>query len=779
MKTNEESFAVLKDVRGRDVALKGVNVRARLHGLMADVEVEQIYRNPQKTNIEAIYTFPLPLGAVLLALEVEIGGKKLSGSVVEKKRAEQDYEDAVTDGNSAVMLEEAGPGLYTASLGNLMAGESAVIRYRYGLLLSWQGPSLRFLLPTTIAPRYGDAGAAGLQPHQVPTSSLEVDYPLDLSVAVEGELAAATIASPSHPIAVNQSDNGVVVRLTGKPMLDRDFVLTLELQSAQSSCVLTPDRERHVALASLRIPPLALNEEKPLAIKVVIDCSGSMGGTSIAQARKAALELLNLLRPGDSFNVTLFGSKYTHLFRTLVPASSRYVTEAWNRLDNLDADMGGTEMEKALDAVFSMDGSDAAPTILLITDGEIHEHEKLVKRAAKSGHRIFTVGVGAAVAETFLKSLARSTQGACELVAPQEGMAERVLEQFHRMRQPKLGELSIEWPEVPEWQTALPEAVFAGDTVHVFAGFGKAVEGSVRLTAKGGQDVLASVSAGAEADVPRIAAARRMDTANDAESLRLALDYQLLSRWTNFLVIAERADKAEDLPEIHQVPQMLAAGWGGTTGSISLSCVNSSGRVRNSLGEAMAASGVDKYDIPAFLRRRCDDGISDVVSSAKSASPTDQMMSVSEKIMRKLRSPTRSEKLPIPDFLLRESNRQGTPAAFIQAMEIELSGRPTTLPDKILELEQWGLDSPAAASLRQWVSEGLAEAQVVMAFLHALSQSAAGECFGRAFKRVILKGWKQVAPGQALDQAMKAALKDITTDAWNWMPADHPAEVLP
>jgi Ca-activated chloride channel family protein len=768
MKTNEENFAVLKDVRGRDVALKGVNVRARLHGLMADVEVEQIYHNPQKTNIEAIYTFPLPLGAVLLALEVEIGGKKLSGSVVEKKQAERDYEDAVTDGNSAVMLEEASPGLYTASLGNLMAGESAVIRYRYGLLLSWQGPRLRFLLPTTIAPRYGDAGAAGLQPHQVPTSSLEVDYPLDLSVTVEGELAAATIASPSHPIAVSQSDNGVVVRLTGTPMLDRDFVLTLESQSAQSSCVLTPDREGHVALASLRIPPLALNEEKPLALKVVIDCSGSMGGTSIAQARKAALELLNLLRPGDSFNVTLFGSEYTHLFRTLVPASPRYVTEAWNRLDNLNADMGGTEMEKALDAVFCMGGSDAAPTILLITDGEIHEHEKLVKRAAKSGHRIFTVGVGTSVAETFLKSLSRVTQGACELVAPQEGMAERVLEQFHRMRQPKLGELSIEWPEVPEWQTALPEAVFAGDTVHVFAGFGKAIEGSVRLTAKGSQDVLAPVSAGAEADVPRIAAARRMDAATDAESLRLALDYQLLSRWTNFLVIAERADKAADLPVIHQVPQMLAAGWGGTAGPIALSCVSSSGRGRNSLAHAMAASGVDRYDIPAFLRRQSDD----VVDSAP-ARP-----SMRARLFSPL-SNAGSEDFSPSASLSDSSNQHGTPAAFIQAMEIELSGRPTTLPDKISELEQWGLDSPAAASLRQWVSEGHAEAQVVMAFLHALSQSAAGECFGRTFKRVILKGWKQVAPGQALDQTMKAALKDITADAWNWMTADHPAEILP
>jgi Ca-activated chloride channel family protein len=666
------------------------------------------------------------------------------------------------------MLEEAGPGLYTASLGNLMAGESAVIRYRYGLLLSWQGSRLRFLLPTTIAPRYGDAAAAGLQPHQVPTASLEVDYPLNLSVKVEGELAAATIASPSHPIAVSQADNGVVVRLTGKPMLDRDFVLTVESQSAQSSCVLTPDRDGHVALASLRIPPLAANDEKPLALKVVIDCSGSMAGTSIAQARKAALELLNLLRPGDTFNVTLFGSKYTHMFRTLVPATPRNVTEAWNRLDTLDADMGGTEMEKALDAVFSMGGPDPAPTILLITDGEIHEHQKLVKRATASSHRIFTVGVGTAVAETFLKSLSRVTQGACELVAPQEGMADRVLEQFHRMRQPKLDDLSIDWPEVPEWQTALPEAVFAGDTVHVFAGFGKAVEGRVRLTAKGSQDVLASVAAGAEDDVPRIAAARRMDTATDAESLRLALDYQLLSRWTNFLVIAERADKAEDLPEIHQVPQMLAAGWGGTSDSKALFCRSSIFEARNSQADCMAASGVDRYDIPAFLRRQSDD----VVDSAP-ARPSMRARLFS------LLSNAGSEEFSPSASLSDSSNQHGTPAAFIQAMEIELAGRPTTLPDKISELEQWGLDSSVVASLGRWASEGHGEAQVVMAFLHALSQSAAGECFGRAFKRMILKGWKQVAPGQVLDQAMKTALKDVTADAWNWSPVDHPEEVLP
>lgn len=768
MNNNEENVAILKDRNGLAAALKGVKVRGRLHGLMAEMEVEQSYTNPHATNIEAVYTFPLPIGAVLLGLEVEIAGKKLSGSVVERKQAERDYEDAVTDGDSAVMLEEAGPGLYTASIGNLMAKESAVIRYRYGLLLSWLGSRLRFLVPTTIAPRYGDALAAGLQPHQVPVTSLEAEYPLDLAITVEGELASAAIASPSHPITMGCTDEGIVVRLSGHPVLDRDFVLTLESDKAQSSCVLVPDGEGQVALASLRLPPVKSVENKPIALKVVIDCSGSMGGTSIAQARKAALEILDRLKPEDSFNVTLFGSKYQHLFRSLVPASAKYITEAWNHLEKLDAKMGGTEMEEALEAVFSLSGPEGDATILLITDGEIHEHEKLVKRAKQSGHRIFVVGVGTAVAEGFLRSLADATDGACELVAPQEGMAERVLSQFYRMRQPKLDAPRIEWPAEPAWTTPLPGTLFAGDTVHVFAGFDAPVAGPVRLLVDGADEAAATIAVADETEIPRIAAARRIESSTDTEGLRLALLHQLLSRWTNYLVIAERADKAAELPELQQVPQMLAAGWGGTgsiakanlsrTGNaiaqgfacMSLSGVYQSGRsgARNAAVDAMTASGVDKYDVPCFLRKMPDE---DIPSAHRLRSGSDVSIDFCRSSADDIAS-TRS------------------PAGFIAAMEGGLISflRQPKLPTSIDQLEKWKLDEAIAKSLRTLVSQGHNEVEVVAAFIFALSQSGAGPCFGRSFKRAILKAWKHVAPGREIDRMMKDALATVTADAWNW-----------
>lgn len=567
MATTEENLSILKDSHGREVALKEVKVRARLHELIAEVEVEQSYANPQNTNIETVYTFPLPIGAVLLGLEVEIGGQKLSGHVIERKKAERDYEEAVTDGNSAVMLEETGPGLYTASIGNLMANEAAVIRYRYALMLSWHGSRLRFVLPTTIAPRYGDAEAAGIQHHKIPKSSLDVEYPFNLSVIVEGALASAAIASPTHAIAFERLPNGIAAKLSGRAVMDRDFVLTLESETAQSSCMQTPDGDEHVAVASLRIPPIETDEAKPLALKVLIDCSGSMGGTSIAQARKATLEILNALKPTDTFNVTLFGSECKHIFPRLMPASGKNVTKAWNHLEHLDADMGGTEMEKALASTFALAGSESPPCVLLITDGEVQEHEKLVRRASVSAHRIFTVGVGTAIVDIFLQSLAQKTGGACELVSPQEGMAEKILSQFHRLRQPKLDAIQIDWPTIPEWTTPLPETFFAGDTVHLFAGFKHPTSGEVSLRtiiAAQQTNVSTPVSLTTEPELPRIAAAKRITNSNTEQALALSLKYQLISKMTNYLVIAERDTKASELPELHQIPQMLAAGWGGT-----------------------------------------------------------------------------------------------------------------------------------------------------------------------------------------------------------------------
>ena len=164
--------AILESVAGDAPILQDVRAEGFLNDLMLNMEVGQTYRNASETNIEAVYTFPLPLDAVLLGFRVEIGDRKLVGRIVEKSVGEETYEEAITDGDTAILLEQIRPGMYSANVGNLMSGETARIAIDYALMLRWSGNKVRIQIPTTLAPFYGDPDAAGLQPHQIPEHSL-------------------------------------------------------------------------------------------------------------------------------------------------------------------------------------------------------------------------------------------------------------------------------------------------------------------------------------------------------------------------------------------------------------------------------------------------------------------------------------------------------------------------------------------------------------------------------------------------------------------------------
>jgi Ca-activated chloride channel family protein len=78
--------SALMGIHGGRVSLCDVSVSAILHDLLFEVTVSQSYRNDDCVNIEAVYTFPLPLDAVLLDLQVEIGGRALSKGPSSRRR---------------------------------------------------------------------------------------------------------------------------------------------------------------------------------------------------------------------------------------------------------------------------------------------------------------------------------------------------------------------------------------------------------------------------------------------------------------------------------------------------------------------------------------------------------------------------------------------------------------------------------------------------------------------------------------------------------------------
>ncbi len=576
-----------EEAAGGGSVLRGVRVRGRLHDLLAEVEVEQTYRNDESVAIEAVYSFPVPSDAVLLGLEVRIGDRRLHGRVMARNAAEERYEDAVVEGDSAILLQQAEPGLYTINVGNLQPGETAVLAYRFARLQRWQGDFLRFHLPTVVAPRYGDAGAF-LEPHQVPGTDLAASHAWQFEFTLTGLLANARIECPTHEVDLQRREGETTVRsLPGRAWLDRDLVLEVRpALAAPASAVWDRDGAGYVALASFQPEVPGEGDPGPLCLKLVVDCSGSMAGESVAQARQAAAEILGLLRPEDSFTLTAFGSHHRFFKPESLPATPANVEAARRFVLGLDGDMGGTEMGAALSATYRLPiPAEAEAAVLLVTDGEVWQHEAIVREAQASGHRVFAVGVGSAVSEAFLGALAERTGGGAEYVTPNEAMAERIVRHFRRIATPRAA-ATVAWDGQPV--RVFPESVtsvFHGDTLHLLAWFDAPPTGACRLRVEtptgtttreahlqpmpstGSWEAAEAAGEQGHGTLARIAAWKNLPALPDAtERARQAEAYQLLTDLTALVAVDVRAadEKAQGLPELRKVPQMLAAGWGGT-----------------------------------------------------------------------------------------------------------------------------------------------------------------------------------------------------------------------
>ena len=108
---------------------------------------------------------------------------------------------------------------------------------------------------------------------------------------------------------------------------DRDFELTWK-PAAEKAPSVGLFRE-HVGdgdylLAFVTPPSIEQAQQKPLPREVifVIDNSGSMGGTSIVQAKASLIYALGRLQPNDRFNVIRFDHTMDVLFPAAVPADA-------------------------------------------------------------------------------------------------------------------------------------------------------------------------------------------------------------------------------------------------------------------------------------------------------------------------------------------------------------------------------------------------------------------------------------------------------------------------
>lgn len=437
-------------------------------GPIARVRVAQTFSNPSDTWAEAIYTFPLPPDSAVDQLQIHIGERIIEGEIQEREAAQKIYQQARRSGQHAALVEQHRPNVFSTNVANVPPGEELTVVLEYQQQVMRRGSRFSLHYPMSITPRYSPTGftktnavtdaksVAQLGPALAAMNTGKKNNATEIWMDLQAGFELDDVESRYHFVSKNRIDtNHWQLRLDPQThAANADFVVEWqgrELAVPQAHVFTQTFAGQEYALLQVMPPQIELDQyRQPRDIVYVIDTSGSMGGESLRQAKRALLWAIERLDREDRFNIIEFNSESWSLFDAERAASQGNIDLAKRFVEDLEA-RGGTEMRKALDLALCGPcvGSNRAGRlrqILFLTDGAISNETQLFAaiKSRLGNSRLFTVGIGSAPNRYFMRKAAKMGRGTFVDIGKISEVEEKVTQLFERIDAPVMNDIELQ-----------------------------------------------------------------------------------------------------------------------------------------------------------------------------------------------------------------------------------------------------------------------------------------------------------------------------------------------
>ncbi|WP_245296976.1 MULTISPECIES: marine proteobacterial sortase target protein [Rhodomicrobium] len=596
---------------GRYVAapLVGTDIDIAVSGPTARARVTQHFYNPTENWVEGVYVYPLPENSAVDSLKMVIGDRIIIGDIKERQEAKRIYEEAKREGKKAALMEQERPNMFTNSVANIGPGETIVVQIEYQQSVPQSANRFSLRVPLVVAPRYNpkplvqtvDFGGKGwgqisdpvpdrdrIEPPVLDPRDNAPVNPVTLTVRLQAGFPLGEVKSAYHTVKTESpSEDSRIVKIEGAVPADKDFELTWEPKAGQAPAAgLFHERLGGTDYLLAFVTPPVLSQAqapRPREIIFVIDNSGSMGGSSIVQAKSSLLYGLRQLKPGDRFNVVRFDDTMEVLFPGAVPADMEHVGQAQTFVSALQAN-GGTEMVPAMKAALTDDGGAGAEMlrqVVFLTDGAIGNEQQLFETIASGlgRSRVFMVGIGSAPNSYLMRHAAELGRGSFTRIGSGTQVEERMRALFNKLEKPAVTDLSVKFSLSGADVTprVLPD-LYAGETLQIAAKLssmgGKAeISGMIgdrpwtatlplSGSAEGkGLSKLWAREKIADAEV-EVTMGHISQASADQRILTLALEHSLISRLTSLVAVDKTPSRPAGATLVRaDLPLNLPAGW--------------------------------------------------------------------------------------------------------------------------------------------------------------------------------------------------------------------------
>lgn len=487
------------------VPLKSISVTLSINDFVAAVAATLNYENEEKVPLEATFVFPMDEDSAVYSFEALVDGKKIVAELRDKMKAHSEYEEALSQGHQAYLLEEDdySRDVFSCNVGNLQPGAKIAVTLRYvqELPLETDG-ALRYLLPAILNPRYqlSEQSANSCLNIQKPTVPLEdLPYTLNMTATITSQHGIERIQSNCSlsPIQYLTDDKtSAQVSLTEGHKFDRDVELLIYYSEVHSPSVavemgmldMKPDSVMGAPLAMVSFyPDIPEVETSKVCGEFVflMDCSGSMkcpmspGKDSqlrIEAAKETLLLLLKSLPMGCYFNIYRFGSSYEKFFPESVKYTQDTMEDAVKIVKDLEANLGGTEILTPLCNIYKASSIPGHPLQLFVfTDGEVIDTFSVIREVKLNSkkHRCFSFGIGQGASTSLIKNIARVSGGTAVFITGKDRMQTKALGSLKFALQCSVDNISLSWDLPPGLLVKMlsPEkpTIFRGQRLIIYA----------------------------------------------------------------------------------------------------------------------------------------------------------------------------------------------------------------------------------------------------------------------------------------------------------------------
>ena len=448
--------------------LRHTAVDAAIAGHIGTVQVKQQFANPFDTKIEAVYVFPLPEKAAVTEFLMVIGDRTIRGILREKEEAEAIYREARAQGYRASLLVQRRPNIFEQKVANIEPGKAIDVDITYFHALAFKDGWYSFVFPTVVGPRFNPPGhpdsipaiprggnsatpgATGVE-YLAPTERSGHD--LGITVRIDAGVQIEELKSTHEIVVTRDEPAAATVQLANRTTIpNRDFVLDFRVagDTVKSNLMTYKDPETGEGFFSLMmIPPIDTADvsRRPMEMVFVLDCSGSMSGRPLEQAKKAVATALARLDPNDTFQIIRFSDDASQFGAAPVRATKPNLAAARRYLANLSS-QGGTMMLEGIKAALDFPHNPSRfRFVSFLTDGYIGNESDILAEVHRrlGAARIFSFGVGSSVNRYLLERMAREGRGVAAYLGLRDSAEEVMGAFFDRVSHAALTDVEIDW----------------------------------------------------------------------------------------------------------------------------------------------------------------------------------------------------------------------------------------------------------------------------------------------------------------------------------------------